>query len=147
MEPKILDMTCGSRSIWFNKWEPHTTYIDRRKCEYTQTFGATQKTRHIVIDPDLIADFRQLPFEAETFDLVVFDPPHIVHDRGDNCWMTHKYGYYATKEEALESVSQGVDEAMRVLKVGGRSDPKVGGGLDHNARDKKSDPASRAVRT
>jgi len=37
--PKILDVTCGDRQIWFQKNEPHTVYCDNRKERYN---GKTQ---------------------------------------------------------------------------------------------------------
>ncbi len=30
---KILDVCCGSRMFWYDKEEPHTTYMDIRKYE------------------------------------------------------------------------------------------------------------------
>ena len=35
MTKKILDVTCGSRSIWFNKNHPAAIYCDVRDEEYT----------------------------------------------------------------------------------------------------------------
>ena len=32
-EIRILDACCGSRMFWFDKAEPHTTYMDRRGFE------------------------------------------------------------------------------------------------------------------
>ena len=32
---KILDMCCGSKMFWYEKYEPHTTYMDIRKDVYT----------------------------------------------------------------------------------------------------------------
>jgi len=32
---KILDVCCGSRMFWYDKEEPHTTYMDIRKAVYT----------------------------------------------------------------------------------------------------------------
>ena len=32
---KILDVCCGSRMFWYDKQEPHTTYMDIRKAVYT----------------------------------------------------------------------------------------------------------------
>ena len=116
-DKKILDVTCGGRSIWFNKHHPLALYCDQREVEYEQLFGKAQPaTRHIKVHPDMIADFTDLPFEDETFNLVVFDPPHIVSANGNNRWLTKAYGFYTTKEEALKSVSGGVSECMRVLK-------------------------------
>ncbi len=116
MEKKILDVTCGGRSIWFNKQHPLAIYCDKREVEYEQTFGKEQPaTRHIRVHPDLIADFTDLPFEDNTFHLVVFDPPHIV-SKTDNRWLTKAYGHYESKEQAVKSVAGGVKECMRVLK-------------------------------
>ena len=113
----ILDMTCGGRSIWFQKNHPRTVFFDRREVEYEQEFGTQASTRHIKVHPDVKGDFRHLPFVDETFNLVVFDPPHIVG--GGERWLTKAYGQYATAEEAKESVCAGIAEAMRVLKPRG----------------------------
>lgn len=73
---KILDMCCGSKMFWYEKHEPHTTYMDIRKATYTAMDRG--KERKIEISPDIQADFRNMPFEDNTFDLVVFDPPHLI---------------------------------------------------------------------
>ena len=116
----ILDVTCGGRSIWFNKQHPFALYCDERDVEYEATFGKAQPaTRHIRVHPDVIADFTNLPFDDNTFHLVVFDPPHIVSENGNNRWLTKAYGHYKSKEEALISVRNGVNECLRVLKPNG----------------------------
>lgn len=116
-DKKILDVTCGGRSIWFDKNNPLALYCDQRDEEWEQTFGKTQPaTRHIRVHPDMIADFTNLPFDDESFYMVVFDPPHIVSEGGNNRWFTKAYGYFTSRDEALEKVSQGVSECMRVLK-------------------------------
>ena len=79
----ILDMTCGGRSIWFQKNHPNTIFFDRRDVEYEQTFGSNPSARHIRVHPDVMGDFRELPFDDNTFNLVVFDPPHIVGGAND----------------------------------------------------------------
>lgn len=113
-EKLILDCTCGCRSIWFEKNEPHTLYCDRRQEHFESDYGAH---RTIHIEPDMIADFTNLPFDDNTFHMVVFDPPHIIgHSNG---WINKRYSNYSTKEEALESVSKGIAERMRVLKPNG----------------------------
>ncbi|MDU1488408.1 class I SAM-dependent methyltransferase, partial [Ligilactobacillus animalis] len=66
---KILDACCGSRMFWYDKQEEHTTYMDVRKYYEELPSG------HVIdVDPDVQADFRSIPFDDETFDLVVFDP-------------------------------------------------------------------------
>ena len=47
--------------------------------------------RELIIKPDVIMDFRNMPFEDNTFSLVVFDPPHLVR-AGENSWLAKKYG-------------------------------------------------------
>lgn len=115
----ILDMTCGGRSIWFNKQHPNCVYFDRREEDYTQVFETDSGERHIRVHPDVKGDFRNLPFDDESFDLVVFDPPHIVSTNGGTGWMTKAYSFYHTKEEAKASVAGGFKEGMRVLKQHG----------------------------
>jgi len=34
MEKKILDVTCGARSIWFDKHHPAAVYCDKRREQY-----------------------------------------------------------------------------------------------------------------
>ena len=76
----ILDVTCGDRTIWFQKNEPHTIYCDVRREEWEGDFGKTlradgkKKHRHLVIDPDIQCSFTDLPFKDNIFSLVVFDP-------------------------------------------------------------------------
>lgn len=72
---KILDVTCGSREIWFNKNHPATVYCDIREEEHHGVFGKTQKKRDLYIKPDVVCDFTNLPFPDGSFRLVVFDPP------------------------------------------------------------------------
>ncbi len=66
----ILDMCCGSRMFWLDKQDDRTVFSDVRSEEHTLCDG-----RHLVISPDVIADFRQLPFADNSFSQVVFDPP------------------------------------------------------------------------
>ena len=76
MTIRILDACCGSKMFWFDKAEPHTTYMDRRE-EQFEIHG-----KKINVKPDVVADFRDMPFDDETFNLVVFDPPHLVQRAG-----------------------------------------------------------------
>lgn len=116
-EKKILDVTCGSRSIWFNKNHPLAIYLDRRDAEYEETFGAQPRKRRTVIHPDVIADFTDLPFGDDSFSLVVFDPPHRAGLK--DSWFLKRYGTYDTVEEMMDTVAKGFHECMRVLKPHG----------------------------
>ena len=111
---KILDACCGSKMFWYDKHEPHTTYIDNRS-EVGQ-FKDRDYIRNVVVAPDIIGDFRKLPFEDNEFDLVIFDPPHLIN-AGDNSWLKIKYG--RLPEDWPSYISDGFDECMRVLKLTG----------------------------
>lgn len=118
IKKKILDVTCGSRTIWFNKNHPAAVYCDRRKEEHYNIWRSTNKKaeRACVIDPDVVCDFTNLPFEDNSFSLVVFDPPHLTKI-GDNAWMAKKYG--RLDENWPQMIHDGFNECMRVLKEDG----------------------------
>jgi hypothetical protein len=63
---KILDLSGGKRNIWFNRLYPDAIFIDIRP----------------EMSPTVLANSWNLPFQAGIFDLVVFDPPHMVHGEG-----------------------------------------------------------------
>ncbi|GAB1358556.1 hypothetical protein MASR1M31_03340 [Porphyromonadaceae bacterium] len=69
-EKKILDACCGSKMFWFDKQNPLVVFSDIRKETMTLCDGRT-----LEVNPDVVADFRDLPFPDESFKLVVFDPP------------------------------------------------------------------------
>lgn len=121
-EKKILDVTCGNRTIWFQKIEPHTIYCDQRDEEWYGEFGKAlnaqgkKKKRHLQIHPDVQCDFTQLPFEDNTFSLVVFDPPHI-KNLSEDSWMRKAYG--SLDDGWQHMIHDGFHECMRVLKQDG----------------------------
>lgn len=105
----ILDMCCGSRMFWFDKDNPDVDFVDIRQ------FYEELPTGHIIdVNPTTVADFRNLPFDDNSYHLVVFDPPHLLH-AGDNSWLAKKYGKL-NQDTWKEDIAQGFDEAMRVLK-------------------------------
>lgn len=109
---KILDVACGSKMFYFQKEHPNVTFMDIR--EHYEELDSGHK---INIKPDIIGDFRNIPFKDNSFDLVVFDPPHLIR-AGHNSWMAKKYGKL-NKETWPEDIKQGFDECMRVLKPTG----------------------------
>ena len=118
MEKKILDATCGSRTMWFNKEHPAAVYADRRCEEHFNIWKSTNKKaeRSCIINPDVQCDFTNLPFEDETFSLVVFDPPHLIKAK-DTAWLVKKYG--RLDEDWPRMLHDGFAECMRVLKPDG----------------------------
>ena len=109
---KILDACCGSKMFWFDKENENTVFMDNRHFNDTLCDGRTLK-----INPDIIADFRHMPFENESFYLVVFDPPHLLK-AGENSWLAKKYGKL-NPETWKSDLKKGFNECMRVLKQNG----------------------------
>ena len=109
---KILDACCGSRMFYFDKTNPNVTFMDIRELKDTLYDG-----RKLEIKPDIIGDFRNMPFENNIFDLVVFDPPHLIR-AGKNSWLAKKYGMLDF-DNWKNDLSDGFNECMRVLKPNG----------------------------
>jgi hypothetical protein len=100
----ILDATAGFRMMWFNKKHPNCIYLDQRpECE-----------------PDIVGDFRDLrQFADETFNLVVFDPPHVfTHSPYGGSNIMADYGYLRADSWRTD-LKKGFDELWRVLKTRG----------------------------
>ena len=94
IDKRILDPCCGSRMMWFDRGHPDALFCDQRSETLTVTdrsHGRADGTRTLHINPDVVLDFRQLPFPDGTFRLVAFDPPHLVR-AGAQSWMAAKYG-------------------------------------------------------
>lgn len=111
MEKLILDACCGSRMFWFNRNHPNTVYMDNRELEDTLCDG-----RKLYINPDIVADFRNIPYSDNSFKLIAFDPPHLIQ-AGDKSWLAKKYG--KLEPTWKDDLKQGFDECMRVLEPGG----------------------------
>ena len=108
---QILDVCCGSRMFWFDKQDKHTIFMDNRVLHDTLCDG-----RKLDIEPDIIGDFRDIPFEDNTFNMVVFDPPHLLKV-GENSWLAKKYGKLS--DDWPNNLKIGFRECMRVLKPNG----------------------------
>jgi 23S rRNA G2069 N7-methylase RlmK/C1962 C5-methylase RlmI len=106
MKP-ILDACCGGKMFWFNKQNPNAIFCDIRRETHNLSNGQT-----LVVDPDIIADFRKMPFRDNQFKLVVFDPPHL-KGCGFTGWQGKKYG--SLDKNWPEYIKAGFDECMRVL--------------------------------
>jgi SAM-dependent methyltransferase len=120
MKENILDATCGGRSIWHtdNKNRDDVLYIDKREEEPGFT---GQENRTFSIEPDEVQDFRDLPYDDSSFDLIVFDPPHVIRENG----MQNLSGYIDKSYGALHAetwqadLRNGFEELFRVLEDGG----------------------------
>lgn len=117
MKP-ILDACCGSRMFWFNPNNPDVIFCDNRRLD-TQAIwksGNGKAVRYCTVAPDVLADFRALPFPDKSFWHVVFDPPHLF-SVGDNAWMAKKYG--KLPRDWKQYIHDGFHECLRVLKPNG----------------------------
>lgn len=114
----ILDATAGGRGIWLDKEHDNCLFVDCREREPGFT---GQEGRTWSIEPDRVEDFRDLPFSDDEFNLIVFDPPHLVQDNGMEQltgFVTKSYG--ALHAETWQAdIEAGFDELWRVLKPGG----------------------------
>lgn len=109
----ILDACCGNRQMWFDKKHPNVLYIDIRKEEK----GFVKGRPDLNIQPDMIADFRNLPFADRSFKLIAWDPPHSM-TFGKTSIMAAKYGRL-NKETWKEDLSKGFCEIWRCLDDNG----------------------------
>ena len=116
--PRVLDPCCGSRMMWFNKNDPRALFGDRRSETLTVTERSHREdgTRTLVIEPDMLMDFRVLPFADQSFWHVAFDPPHLVR-AGPKSWLAAKYGKLGS--DWREDMRQGFAECFRVLRPNG----------------------------
>ncbi|MEM7789780.1 MAG: SAM-dependent methyltransferase [Verrucomicrobiota bacterium] len=97
--------------FWFEKENPDVTFIDCRVETHELCDG-----RELIVNPDVVASFENLPFEDESFYHVVFDPPHLLY-AGRTSWMAKKYGSLDRGWEQL--IRKGFKECFRVLKPNG----------------------------
>ena len=107
----VLDVCCGSRMFYFNKTDPRVLFGDIRSEMHTLCDGRT-----LNITPDQIMDFRALPFADDSFQVVIFDPPHL-RKAGEKSWLRKKYGILSDNWES--DLRQGFAECFRVLAKGG----------------------------
>ncbi len=113
----VLDACCGSRMFWFDRRDSRAVFVDKRREQHTlKDKSSTGGSRELIIDPDLQADFTDLPFADGQFSLVVFDPPHLVRN-GRRGWLAKKYG--KLDGDWKQELSQGFKECFRVLREEG----------------------------
>lgn len=103
----ILDPAAGSRMFYFDKDDDLVLFGDIRSESHVLCDG-----RALSITPDVVMDFRNLPFETGVFKVVIFDPPHLIRV-GANAWMGKKYGRLTETWRA--DLTAGFSECFRVL--------------------------------
>lgn len=97
----IADVTYGKGVFW-------------RKCQHLNVTGSD-----LVTVPERPYDFRDLPYQDQSFDVVVLDPPY-VHSPGDHMTNSRYQNAETTKgflyDDILELYRQGMKEALRVAR-------------------------------
>ena len=105
----ILDACCGGRQFWFDKKQEYTIYMDIRKEEK----GFQDARPNKEIKPDVLADFKRLPFADNFFKLIIMDPPHIIAT-GPLFRMPKEYGWLE-QDSWWQDIRDGFNECWRVL--------------------------------
>ena len=114
MKKPVLDVCCGSKMFWFDRNDTRTVFVDKRCESHVLTDKSSSGgTRTLTVSPDIVADFKDLPFTDGSFSLVVFDPPHFERN-GASGWVGLKYG--TLKGDWREELRRGFLECFRVLK-------------------------------
>ena len=107
----VLDACCGGRMFWWNKQNEHTLFMDCREVDK----GAFNNNwnPNWCVKPDVIADFREMPFADKSFKMVIYDPPHLTSGSMKSV-INQKYGLL-NKETWKEDIVAGFNECWRVL--------------------------------
>lgn len=101
--------------FWFDKATPGVVFMD---CRTVEKVEPTHRAMGVnwQVKPDVVGDFRSMPFDDATFRLVVFDPPHLI--RNTDGHLTTKYGRLA-RETWRDDLRAGFAECLRVLDPNG----------------------------
>lgn len=115
---KILDVCCGGKMFWFDKNNPNVIFNDIRSIDNEIIWKGKGRREgqkaYLNIKPDTMMDFRNLDFLDNSFNLVIFDPPHIIENT-DGGWQKKKYGRLSP-ETWEKDIRKGFSECFRVLK-------------------------------
>jgi tRNA G10 N-methylase Trm11 len=103
----IADVTYGRGNFWQK--------IDLTKYDFHASDQATC--------PEAPYDFRHLPYDDNTFDVLVLDPPYISHTHGNKFISQDTYNNFSTAGmdhgDIIQMYSDGLKEAFRVVKPKG----------------------------
>ena len=108
----ILDACCGGKHFWFDKNNPLTLFMDKRKVDK----GAIPQQPNWECNPDIIGESKSgdksaPDFKDNQFKLIVWDIPHKL--KPDKGLITMKYG--SLGETWKEDTTQGFNELWRIL--------------------------------
>jgi len=112
---KILDACCGGRMFWYDKNNADTLFMDQRVVD--KGAFSNNWNPNWCVKPDVLADFRDMPFADNSFKMVVFDPPHL-YNGSEKSVINKKYGLL-NKLTWKQDILDGFNECLRVLEVNG----------------------------
>ena len=107
-EKQVLDACCGGKHWWFDKNDPDMFGLDIR----SMPKGSISLQPNWCVEPDLIGSYCDMPFDNETFSLIVWDIPHKL--KVDKGLITTKYGHLGSNW--AKDTAEGFQECWRVLK-------------------------------
>lgn len=102
----ILDACCGSRMFWFDKDNTFVDFMDIRHEDCVLSDGQV-----CIVEPNIVGDFRNMPFPDKSYKLVVWDPTHLV-------WAgktSNLYKMFGKLDDWQNDLKKGYAECMRVL--------------------------------
>lgn len=107
--------------MWFDSKDRRALFIDKRAevvaLDWTKD-GKSAGRNPAVVAPDVIADCTAMPFENESFHVVVFDPPHVKPSRtGPQGKFRRLYGVLPNDWQPF--LRDAFAECFRVLKPHG----------------------------
>ncbi len=114
--PPVLDACCSKRAFWFDPKDSRALFMDCRNGVFPLKAYARPNKGPVVVDPDVVASFTDMPFPDNTFDLVVFDPPHL-SKMGDNSTLAKVFGKLLP--DWRDTLRAGFAECFRVLRPSG----------------------------
>ena len=114
--PPVLDMCCGPKMMWFEKCDERAMFIDKRRERHAMERPKRGTVEYTETDPDILCDFTDMPFPGDTFNVVVFDPPHFERS-GKIGYLAKKYGWL--DGDWREMLRAGFEEGFRVLRPEG----------------------------
>ena len=119
---QILDATAGPKGIWYQKNHPFVTFMDKRNGTFHNVMSENVKfktRRRYKIYPDVVSEWKDAPFPDNYFDMIVFDPPHLLVGKDKKPPnMTQKYGML-DKETWRNDLRIGLKKLFSILKPNG----------------------------
>jgi hypothetical protein len=106
--------------MWMDKEDKRARFVDIRRATRDVDNGRTAATKGRKpreVNPDEIADFRDLPYPDESFWHIVFDPPHL--EAIDNPDSVLRFNYGQLLPGWRDHLRSGFAECFRVLKANG----------------------------